>query len=144
LAERGHFEWYLQLSEGRKFGISLFLTHQYIGQLQQQIQAAIFGNVGTVIVFAIGSEDAKLLEKEFYHIFSESDFINLPRYHMYIRLMIDGVTSKPFSACTDSLTHKKFCNKESIKQKNKKYVTQERDIQFYRKENDRNFQLHLF
>lgn len=88
------------LSEARKYKLSLFLTHQYIDQLQEKIRSAIFGNVGTIISFRIGAEDAEHLAKEFYPVFNEEDFVNLPRYSMYLKLMIDGATSRPFSADT--------------------------------------------
>jgi len=88
------------LSEARKYGLSLILSHQYIEQLEDEIRAAVFGNVGTIISFRVGAEDAKYLAKEFSPVFDESDLINLPNYHIYLKLMIDGVTSKPFSAVT--------------------------------------------
>jgi DNA helicase HerA-like ATPase len=86
------------LAEARKYGLSLFLTHQYIEQLDERIRSAIFGNVGTLISFRIGAKDAEYLAKEFHPAFSEDDLVNLPRYSMYLKLMIDGATSKPFSA----------------------------------------------
>lgn len=86
------------LAEARKFKLSLFLTHQYLEQLHEDIRSAVFGNVGTMISFRVGAEDAEVLAKEFYQIFSEDDCIHLPRYSMYLKMMIDGVTSKPFSA----------------------------------------------
>jgi Type IV secretion-system coupling protein DNA-binding domain len=88
------------LAEARKYKLSLFLTHQYIDQLHEKIRSAIFGNVGTLISFRVGAEDAAYLVKEFEPVFEESDFVNLPKYSMYIKLMIDGATSKPFSATT--------------------------------------------
>jgi hypothetical protein len=88
------------LSECRKFALSLFLTHQYIEQLDEKIRAAIFGNVGTLICFRIGASDATYIAQEFSPVFSEVDLVNLPKYSMYIKLMIDGATSKPFSADT--------------------------------------------
>lgn len=88
------------LAEARKYRLSLFLTHQYIDQLHEKIRSAIFGNVGTFISFRIGATDADYVAKEFSPTFSEDDMINLPKYHMYIKLMIDGATSKPFSAIT--------------------------------------------
>ena len=96
------------LSEARKFRLSLFLTHQYIDQLDEQIQSAIFGNVGTMISFRIGAGDAIRLVKEFQPTFDESDLINLPLHSMYIKLMIDGATSKPFSAMTIPLTNSTY------------------------------------
>lgn len=91
------------LAEARKYKLSLFLTHQYIDQLHEKIRSAIFGNVGTIISFRIGAEDAEHLAKEFHPEFDESDFVNLPRYSMYLKLMIDGATSRPFSALSKEL-----------------------------------------
>jgi hypothetical protein len=86
------------LAEARKYRLSLFLTHQYINQLQEPIRKAIFGNVGTIISFRVGAEDAEYLAREFHPTFNEEDLVNLPRYSMYLKLMIDGATSQPFSA----------------------------------------------
>ncbi len=102
------------LSEARKYGLSLFLTHQYLEQISEEIRVAIFGNVGTIISFRVGAEDAAYLAKEFYPTFSQSDFINLPPYTMYLKLMIDGVTSKPFSAKTMSLISSTHSFKKEI------------------------------
>jgi hypothetical protein len=102
------------LAEARKFKLSLFLTHQYIEQLPDKIRAAIFGNVGTFISFRIGAEDAKYVAKEFYPVFNESDLVNLPRYSMYLKLMIDGATSKPFSATTLPIQAHLYNLKEKI------------------------------
>jgi hypothetical protein len=88
------------LSEARKYGLNLVLAHQYIDQLDEKIRTAIFGNIGTFISFRVGAEDAKYLAKEFLPVFNEPDLINLPNYHIYLKLMIDGVTSQPFSAIT--------------------------------------------
>ena len=88
------------LAEARKYNLSLFLAHQYIEQLDERIRAAVFGNVGTMISFRIGSHEAEYMAREFYPEFKEDDFINLPRYHMYLKLMIDGTISQPFSAIT--------------------------------------------
>lgn len=86
------------LSEARKYGLSLFMAHQYIEQLDERIRSAIFGNVGTMIAFRIGATDAEYLAKEFHPVFTESDLVHLPRYTMYLKLMIDGTTSQTFSA----------------------------------------------
>ena len=86
------------LAEARKYGLSLFLAHQYIEQLDERVRAAIFGNVGTMIAFRVGATDAEYLAKEFYPVFTENDFVHLPRYTMYLKLMIDGTTSQAFSA----------------------------------------------
>jgi type IV secretory pathway TraG/TraD family ATPase VirD4 len=88
------------LSEARKYGLSLTLAHQYIEQLDSEIRAAVFGNVGTMIVFRLGAKDARYLAREFSPVFSEHDIINLGNYRIFLKLMIDGVTSKAFSADT--------------------------------------------
>jgi hypothetical protein len=92
------------LAEARKYKLSLFLSHQYVEQLPEKIRSALFGNVGTIIAFRVGASDAEYLAKEFYPTCSAEDFIRLPRFGMYIKLMIDGTTSLPFSAYT--LPHK--------------------------------------
>lgn len=94
------------LSEARKYGLGLFLTHQYIEQLQDKIKQAIFGNVGTLISFRVGANDAIHLAKEFYPEFNEEHLVNLPRHAMYLKLMIDGATSRPFSANTTKYSFK--------------------------------------
>jgi type IV secretory pathway TraG/TraD family ATPase VirD4 len=88
------------LSEARKYGLCLTLAHQYLGQLDEKLREAIFGNVGTVICFKIGIEDAEILEKEFYPDFKREDLINIDKYRIYLRMAINGKTSKPFSART--------------------------------------------
>ena len=103
-----------QLSEVRKYGLSLFLSTQYLEQLPISIQAAIFGNVGTIISFQIGNRDADVLAREFYPAFTARDFINLPKYSFYIRLMIDGQTSKGFSAISLPLPAKGTSHKNQI------------------------------
>jgi hypothetical protein len=73
--------------------------------LDEKIRAAIFGNVGTIISFRVGATDAEYLEKEFYPVFSKDDLVNLPRYAMYLKLMIDSATSKAFSAKTNPISN---------------------------------------
>ena len=86
------------LSEARKYHLSLTLAHQYIAQLDELVQAAIFGNVGTLIVFRVGAADALMLAPEFAPKLTEEDLVNLTKFDMYLKLMIDGVASQPFSA----------------------------------------------
>lgn len=88
------------LSELRKYRLNLILAHQYLSQLEPQVRDAILGNVGTIIAFRIGLPDAELLESEFFPDFRATDLINLPNYHIYLKLMIDGRVSHPFSART--------------------------------------------
>jgi type IV secretory pathway TraG/TraD family ATPase VirD4 len=92
----------LILSEARKYGLCLTLAHQYLGQLDEKLREAIIGNVGTIICFKVGIEDADILEKEFYPEFGKEDLINLGKYRIYLKMTIDGKTSKPFSATTQS------------------------------------------
>lgn len=86
------------LSEARKYRLGLFLAHQYIEQMREEVRAALFGNVGTLICFRVGAADAEYLAKEFFPEFTQEDLVNLPRFQMYIKLMIDGTSSRPFSA----------------------------------------------
>ncbi len=92
------------LSEARKYRLNLTVAHQYTAQLvvdkSSAVRDAVFGNVGTMIVFRVGSDDADFLEKEFDPEFTPQDIVNLPNYKIYLKLMIDGVTSRPFSAKT--------------------------------------------
>lgn len=92
------------LSEARKYRLSLTLSHQYIGQLiheqNTRVRDAVFGNVGTIVCFRVGAADAEFLEKEFLPEFTEQDLVNLAKANIYIKLMIDGVASRPFSSET--------------------------------------------
>jgi hypothetical protein len=88
------------LSEARKYKLNLTIAHQYIEQMTDEVRAAVFGNVGTMITFRVGSYDAEVLEKEFAPTFTTEDIVNLGAFQVYMRLMIDGIGSKPFSART--------------------------------------------
>ncbi len=88
------------LSEARKYRLNLILAHQYIEQLTDVVQAAIFGNVGTMVCFRVGAADAEFLEKEFLPEFNATDLVNLPKHCIYVKLMIDGIAQKAFSAVT--------------------------------------------
>lgn len=92
------------LSEARKYRLNLIIAHQYIAQLDSMtstaVRDAVFGNVGSLITFRIGAKDAEFMESEFMPRFTPEDLINLPKYGIYLKLMIDGVTSQPFSAVT--------------------------------------------
>jgi len=86
------------LSEARKYRLDLIMANQYIEQLGDVVKAAVFGNIGTLIVFRVGATDAEELVKEFTPTFIEEDLVSLPKYEMYLKLMIDGIASDPFSA----------------------------------------------
>jgi len=86
------------LSEARKYKLNLTIAHQYIEQMSEEVRAAVFGNVGTFITFRVGAIDAEILEKEFAPQFTSEDLVNLGMFQMYLKLMIDGVSSTAFSA----------------------------------------------
>jgi len=86
------------LSEARKYKLNLTIAHQYIEQMEEEVRNAVFGNVGTMITFRVGAYDAEVLEKEFAPTFYADNLVNLGVYQMYLKLMIDGVSSAPFSA----------------------------------------------
>lgn len=88
------------LSEARKYKLNLTIAHQYIEQMSEEVRDAVFGNVGSMIVFRVGAFDAEVLEKEFSPTFTAEDLVNLGFVQIYLKLMIDGVTSPPFSATT--------------------------------------------
>ena len=87
-------------SEARKYKLNLTIAHQYIEQMDEEVRDAVFGNVGTMCSFRVGSYDAEVLEKEFAPTFTAEDMVNLGKYQLYLKLMIDGVASQPFSATT--------------------------------------------
>lgn len=88
------------LSEARKYRLNLILAHQYIHQLSENVRHAVFGNVGTLLAFRIGNIDAKQLASEFLPTFTEHDLEHSFNHHIYLKLMIDGKRSLPFSAET--------------------------------------------
>lgn len=97
------------LSEARKYRLNLTLANQYLGQLEEmtagggkstQVLDAVFGNVGTIVLFRVGAEDAEFLEKEFMPEFEAADLVNLGKYNIYLKLMVDGIAERPFSAQT--------------------------------------------
>jgi hypothetical protein len=88
------------LSEARKYHLDLTIAHQYIAQLPDDVKATAFGNVGTIISFAVGGDDAAYLSHEFAPTFTAEDMINLNVREMYIKMSIDGKLAPPFSART--------------------------------------------
>lgn len=86
------------LSESRKYKLCLTVANQYIDQMTEEVRNAVIGNVGTFISFRVGSADAEIMEREFAPAFMAEDMVNLGQYQMYLKLMIDGVGSRPFSA----------------------------------------------
>lgn len=102
------------LSEARKYRLSLTLANQYIEQLDEEVQRAIFGNVGTLISFVVGARDAYILSKEYGEIYEESDLVSLGRFETVMKLCIDNMTSAPFPATTLPLPALKNDNREKI------------------------------
>jgi len=85
------------LSEARKYRLSLNIAHQYIGQLPENIKTAVFGNVGSMAIFRVGADDAKYLEAQFTPIFSADDIMKLPNFNAYLKLLVNGLPTKPFN-----------------------------------------------
>jgi len=92
------------LSEARKYRLNLTIAHQYIGQLVSDtttaVRDAVFGNCGTLLVFRVGASDAEFLENEFAPEFEVQDLVNLPNRNIYVKLMVNGITTRPFSGTT--------------------------------------------
>lgn len=89
------------LSEARKYKLDLTIAHQYIGQIEENIKKAVFGNVGSMAAFRIGAEDAEFLKNQFEPVFNQHDLINIDNYNAYLKLLIDGQTSRPFNIMTE-------------------------------------------
>ncbi len=85
------------LSEARKYRLNLTVANQFIGQIDEEVKNAIFGNVGTIASFRVGVNDANYLQHEFQPTFSEADLINVERFHAYVKTLVDGEPTTPFS-----------------------------------------------
>ncbi len=103
------------LSEARKYKLSLNIAHQYIKQIDEGIRDAVFGNVGSMITFRVGPEDAEFLEKQFAPTFTAKDILNLNNYNAYIKLLVNGEPQKPFNLITYPPKKGNPQNKEYIK-----------------------------
>lgn len=119
-------------SEARKYRLCLTVAHQFLGQLPEEIQQSVFGNVGTLCSFRVGAEDAEILTKQFSPVFNEQDLININNFNACMKLMINGKTGDSFNIATYPPTHGNLELAENIKQlsflkfgKNKKIVEQE-------------------
>lgn len=118
------------LSESRKYNLGLTITNQYVSQLDEKVKSAVFGNVGTLIAFEVGAEDAELLAKEFYPIFDEKDLISLPKHQIYLKLLINGTASEPFSATTlPPPNRKSYHREEIIEHSRNRYCTPRRIVE---------------
>ncbi|OHA13618.1 MAG: hypothetical protein A2909_00750 [Candidatus Tagabacteria bacterium RIFCSPLOWO2_01_FULL_39_11] len=85
------------LSEARKYRLDLIIAHQFIGQLDEKIKKSVFGNVGSIAGFRVGAEDAEFLEKHFAPVFNANDLMNIDNFNAYLKILINGQTSKPFN-----------------------------------------------
>jgi hypothetical protein len=88
------------LAEARKYHLDLIIAHQFIGQLKENIKDAVFGNIGSMIAFRVGAEDAEFLVKQFEPTFSQQDLLNIDNFNAYIKLLINNQTSTPFNIQT--------------------------------------------
>lgn len=85
------------LSEARKYRLNLIVANQFTSQMQDEVKNAVFGNVGTIVSFRVGVQDANYLQHEFQPIFSEADLINIDRFNAYVRTIVNGEPVTPFS-----------------------------------------------
>lgn len=103
------------LSEARKYRLNLIIGHQFISQIQEKIRDAVFGNVGSIIAFRVGPDDAEFLEKQFAPTFTKNDLMNIDNYNAYAKILIGGQTSKPFNLRIIAPQKGDLENKEIIK-----------------------------
>ena len=85
------------LSEARKYRLNLIVANQYISQIQEDVKNAVFGNVGTMVAFRIGTPDGAFLQNEFQPTFNESDLTNIEKYHVYVKTIVNNEPIPPFS-----------------------------------------------
>ena len=88
------------LAEARKFRLNLIVANQFIGQIEEEVKNAVFGNVGTLISFRVGVTDANYLQHEFTPVFNETDLINVERFHAYAKTIVRNEPVPPFSLDT--------------------------------------------
>ncbi len=119
------------LSEARKYRLNLILAHQYITQMEEVVRDAVFGNVGTLVNFRIGAQDAEFLERELAPEFFVQDLVSLDFASIYIKLMIDGIASRPFSAATLPPIQSSFesCREKIIKVSRERYASSRKEIE---------------
>lgn len=116
------------LSEARKYKLNLTIAHQYIEQMGEEVRDAVFGNVGTMITFRVGAFDAEVLEKEFAPTFMATDLVNLGFAQIYLKLMIDGVSSQPFSATTlPGIARPEFTFKDQVLESSREQFARKRE-----------------
>ena len=102
------------LSEARKYHLGLLLANQYVAQIPVEVQKAVLGNAGTLIAFAVGAEDARVLRQEFAQVFNETDLMNLANYQIAVKPMVDGHSQRPFLARTLPLAASRNHNRDKV------------------------------
>jgi hypothetical protein len=115
------------LSEARKYRLNLILANQYIAQIPDVVREAVFGNIGTLIAFRVGASDIETLTKEFSPVFDENDLVNLDKYHIYVKMAIDGVTSPAFSAITLPPYGINSNSRDTVVEKSRKKYSQQKE-----------------
>jgi hypothetical protein len=108
------------LSEARKYRLNLVIAHQFIKQLTEKIRDAVFGNVGSMIVFRVGADDAEYLVKQFEPVFDKNDLINIDNFNSYVKLLIRGQTSKPFNIRTTAAASGDPRKREALKESSRR------------------------
>lgn len=111
------------LSEARKYRLALTMANQYVNQMPETVANAVFGNVGTMVSFRVGAQDANVLEKEFEPVFDANDLVNLDNHQIYLKMSIDGVTARPFSAGTLPPRAEKYGLEQQIIESSRKLFT---------------------
>ena len=104
------------LSEARKYRLTLTVAHQFLGQLEEEIKKSVFGNVGSLVAFRVGNDDAEYLEKVFAPVFSAHDLANIDNFNAYLKPLINNTTVKPFNIKTIPRERGDAAWAESIKQ----------------------------
>ncbi|BCX13589.1 MAG: hypothetical protein KatS3mg085_121 [Candidatus Dojkabacteria bacterium] len=116
------------LSEARKYGLNLIVAHQYIDQLSEGIQDAIFGNVGTLVNFVVGPKDAERLAKEYSPYLTQEDIVNLERFRFASKMTIDGSQSKPFTGISLAPRYVYYNLSEQIVNRSRAKYSKPRDV----------------
>jgi len=115
------------LAEARKYRLCLTLSHQYLDQLSPEVRQAVFGNAGTMITFRIGHTDAELLAKEFANTFVPGQYVELERFHTFIRLLENGTNSPPFSAVTMPALERRHSRRNNLIQRSRERYSSSRN-----------------
>ena len=117
------------LSEARKYRLSLIVANQFTTQIQENVRNAIFGNVGTIVSFGLGYDDATIMSSQFKEMITPNDLLSLPKFKAYTRLMVNGVMSDPFSMSTYPLPKPESSEevKQKIRQQSRQRYAIERD-----------------